>query len=154
MIPTDQCLQPDQPTGLHIHLGLILQEQLARRDPRAQFGGKGHTVTHFRIHCGGKEPIRVPAFRLCPIKCDVRMREKRLGIRSVRLVGGDADAPPGLDLVAVEQERLGHDLQQLVRQHSGIRRIADVRHQQGEFVTAKSGKRVDRSHVRLQPFGN
>jgi hypothetical protein len=82
------------------------------------------------------------------------MREKRLGSRSVRLVGRDADADPGLDLVAVEQERLDHDLQQLVRQYSGIRRIADVRHQQGEFVTAKSGEGVDRPHVRLQPFGN
>jgi hypothetical protein len=94
---------------------------------------------HFRIHGIGEEPIRVPAFRFCPIKRDVRMREKSLGIRSVQLAGRNADADPRLDLVAVEQERLDHDLQQLVRQHSGIRRITDVRHQQGEFVTAKPG---------------
>jgi hypothetical protein len=68
----------------------------------------------------------VPAFRFCPIKRDVRMREKSLGAWIIRIVGRDADADPGSDLVAVKEERLGHDLQQLVRQHSGIRWIADV----------------------------
>ena len=154
MIPADQRLQPDETAGLHIHLGLVRQEQLASRDPRLQLGCQGHTFAHFRIHGAGEEPIGVPAFRFCPIKRDVRVCEKRFGFRSVRLVGRDADADSGLDLVAAEQKRLGHDLQKLVRQHSGIRRIADVRHQQGEFVTAKPGERVDRSHVRLQPFGN
>ena len=57
-------------------------------------------------------------------------------------------------MVAAEHERLGHDLQEIVRENSGIRRIADVRHQQGEFVAAKSGQRVGRSHIRLQPFGD
>ncbi len=80
MIPADQRLQPDEAAGLHIHLRLVHQEQLARRDPSLQFGCQGHTFAHFRIHCGGEEPIRVPTFRLRPIKCDVRVREKRFGI--------------------------------------------------------------------------
>jgi hypothetical protein len=119
-----------------------------------QFGCQGDTFSHFSIHRGGEEPIRVPAFGLCPIKRDVGVGEKRLSVRGARLVSCNTDADTGLDLVAVEQERLGHDLQQLVREHPGIRRIADIRHQQGEFVAAKPGQGVDQSYVRLQPFGN
>ena len=154
MVPADQRLQSGDTTGLHVHLGLIRQEQLARRYTRAQLGCQGHALAHFRIHCAGEESIRVPALRFCPIKRDIGVREKRFGSRTVRLVGRDADAGPGLDLVAVEQERLDHDLQQLVRQRPDLRRVANVRHQQSEFVAAKPRKGVDRSHVRLQPFGN
>jgi hypothetical protein len=65
MVPADQRLQPDEPAGLpglHVHLGLVHQEQLACGDSGLQFGCQSHTFAHFRIHCGGEEPISVPTF--------------------------------------------------------------------------------------------
>ena len=60
------------------------------------------------------------------------------------------------DWISLPSSRNGsiQDLQQLVRQRPDLRRIADVRHQQGEFIAAKPGEGVDRSHVRLQPSGD
>ena len=110
-----------------------------------------------KVDCGGlarEELVGVLALVLGPVHGDVGVLEQ--GRRVVRIVGkhAHADAAGDEQLVAVDRDRAGQRVDQLLRAGRHLLHVAHRAHQHGELVAAQAGDDVALAQARAEALGD
>ena len=77
-IPPNQSLGAGDPPGLCVQLRLVVQHEFAVQQPGSQVDLKLRRVPHCGLHLWLEEADGIPALRLRPIHCQVRILQQRI----------------------------------------------------------------------------
>ena len=149
MLPADQRLRPEDPPGLEVDLGLVVQQELPVLDPLAQLGDELQAAR------GGMRLARrvdrlARAGPLGRVHGDVGPPHQRLGVLAVLGEQGNADAGADVDPVPVHLDRPAQFDQHPLRDEDGLLPVRP-RQEDGELVAAQAGHQVGLPEPGPQP---
>ena len=151
VLPAHERFEAGELAGLHVELGLVVQDELARvGEGGAQLGDQRQAeravvVEHPVVH-------RQPQMRLLrDVHGDIRVLQQGLEIGAVLRRDGDADAGLDVEAGSLEHERSGEFGPDAPAQRLRVHRIGNVRQQDDELVTAEPGDAVALAHDGGQP---
>ena len=139
MLPTHQRLEADD-LAADLGLRLVMQDELAARDCRAQLLLDRAPLPQALVHAGLEKADRAAALGLGAIERGVGIADERPGIGPVGRKNRDADAEPDPQQRAVDVEIVGDGREQAVGQRRGARRLRPIGLDQQELVAAEAGE--------------
>jgi hypothetical protein len=151
MSPSDQCFNADDASGLQIHLRLINEKKLIRRERLAQFSDQIDTTMNLQVHSVIEEPIGVTSFRFRTVKRHIRAGEQSFGA-GVGFVEGNTNADVNAHVADVNQERQFHHLDELLSQYSGISGLVEIRYQHAKLVATEACDNIRCSDIVAKPL--
>ena len=147
MLPAQQGLGADHLARARVHHGLVVQHQLLAFDGAAQASLQGHALEGPVVHARGAELIVVPTLLLGPVHGGIGALQEGVRVRAVDRVDRDSHAGRDVQVVAVQGQRLGHGVEDLLRE---ARRVLGLRHSaadEGELVAPHAGHGVVFAHA-------
>ncbi len=151
MLPANQCLDRRGPPGAQIDLGLVMQDQLAARDRRAQTTEQLEALTAVLVGVGGVDghPDRQ---LLGPVHSHVSAPHQRSWITSVSGSERDPDTSVHAERESADIDTFGQRGTHPARGRQGVSGSPRRRRQQDrELVPAEAGDRRGRPGGAPQP---
>ena len=154
MAPAQQRLDADDLAALEIALRLVVDRELVGREGLAQLALEQTGAARHEVHLRGEEAAAVAAVGLRPVHRELGVLEQAVGRLTVGREQRDADAGAGVELLAVEHERLAEAVDQAARQRARLVGVADVGLQDHELVAAEPADRVGLAQAGMQALGD
>src|SRR5262245_21536069 len=136
-MPAQQRLDPDASIGREIELRLVVQLELVALERATHLALELPVALHFGIEIEDVETNLAAALLLGPIERAISPRHQLVRVVATLRKVRDTDADPDADFAVSDAERLGHELDEPVREVRGPRRACDVRGDDGELVAAE-----------------
>ena len=140
MLPAYQRFHRGDGIAGQIHFRLVVDDELIFEDGLAQAGFQRQLLHRRHLHAAAVELVIVAATAFGLVHRHVGLVDHRLGIHGGGRKQADADTGAQQQLVAVDQERLLHGVDDLLAQSADLRLPAAVVQHQGEFVAADPGQ--------------
>ena len=110
MTPTEQRLRSDDPPRGKVHLGLILDKELAARDCMAQTVLQRHPLQRLGIQVRGKEAPAASAILLGTAQRQIGFLQQAFRVRAMLREQADPDAAGRTQRVSLNPELFSDDL--------------------------------------------
>ena len=111
MVPADQRLERADAVVLEVEQRLVIELELAALDREAQVGFELAALPAPAVEALLEESVGAAPGFLGAVEREVGVAQQVVGVAAVRGRDGDADAGRRRELVAVDDERLGHGLE-------------------------------------------
>ena len=154
MAPAQQRLDAGDPAALEVALRLVVDGELVGGEGLAQLALEQAGTARHEVHLRREEAAAVAAVRLGPVHRELGVLEQPVGGLAVGREQRDADAGAGVELLAVEHERLAEAVDQAARQRARLVRAPDLGLQDRELVAAEPADRVGLAQAGVQPLGD
>ena len=155
MLPAHQRLQPHDAGGPEVHLGLVVEPELAPVERPAQLGLHLEPALHRLAHARLEHLEARAAVGLRPVHGDVGVAQESLGGGAlVAPAERDPDAGAHEDLLVLDPERPAERLDDPLGDEGGVRAHPDVLEQHGELVAADARDGVDAPEAAAEALGD
>ena len=153
VLPAHQRLDADDPLGDDVDLRLVVEDQLAGADRRAQLAEQLQPLRRVGVALG-RVRLDAGARALGVVHRDVGALDERVHVGAVLRAVGDADARVEHRHDAVERERAGQRVLQAPGQLGRQAAVRDPAQEHRELVAAEARQRVAAAHHLAQADGD
>ena len=136
-----------------IALRLVVDRELIGREALPELALEQTGAARHEVHLGGEEAAAVAPVGLRPVHRELGVLEQAIGRLAVGREQRDPDAGAGVELLAVEHERLAEAVDQTAGQRARLLGVADVGLQDHELVAAEPADRVGLAQAGMQALG-
>ena len=150
MIPTQQRFKAADAIFFQVIDRLIIQAELIVRQRLAQIEFEPAAALQSRIHFRFEETPCSAPIRLGTVKCDVGILEKFVTGHAIIRRHRDSDAHTKRNALSIDFVWFAENADNAHGKRGNLVRPLDVLQEDGEFIAAKTGHRIDLANARLQ----